>query len=101
MKRRPASVFVLALVIAAFVAMGWAASARGPSKAAEPGTTAAAAEQALVRRGSDGDVRWIKDVGFPLTDEQGRVQGVAGVGQDITAQKRAEEALREREERLV
>ena len=50
MKRRPASVFVLALVIAAFVAMGWAASARGPSKAAEPGTTATAAEQALIRR---------------------------------------------------
>ena len=53
-----------------------------------------------VRRGSDGDVRWIKDVGFPLTDEQGRVQVVAGVGQDVTAQKRAEEALHEREERL-
>ena len=53
-----------------------------------------------VRRGSDNEVRWIKDVEFPLTDEQGRVRGVAGVGQDITAQKHAEEALREREERL-
>lgn len=52
-----------------------------------------------VRRGSNGEVRWIKDVEFPLTDEHGRVHGVAGVGQDITAQKHAEEALREREER--
>ena len=53
-----------------------------------------------VRRGSDGEVRWIRDVEFPLLDEQGHVRGVAGVGQDITAQKRAEETLREREERL-
>lgn len=53
-----------------------------------------------IRRGSDGEARWIKDVSFPLTDAQGRVEGVAGVGQDITLQKRAEEALREREERL-
>ena len=53
-----------------------------------------------IRRKSDGEVRWIRDVEFPLTDEQGHVQRVAGVGQDITAQKQAEEALREREERL-
>ena len=53
-----------------------------------------------IRRGSDGEVRWIKDVEFPLTDEHGRVHGVAGVGHDITPQKHAEEALLEREERL-
>ena len=53
-----------------------------------------------IRPMPQGKVRWIRDVEFPLTDEQGRVQAVAGVGQDITAQKRAEEALREREERL-
>ena len=53
-----------------------------------------------VRRGSDGEIRWIRDVEFPLLDEHGHVRGIAGVGQDITAQKRAEETLREREERL-
>ena len=53
-----------------------------------------------IRRGSDGEIRWVKDVAFPLTDAQGRVERVAGVGQDITAQKQAEAALREREERL-
>ena len=57
-----------------------------------------AEQEFRVRRGSDGEVRWIKDVEFPLIDEHGRVYGVAGVGQDITAQKHAEEALREREE---
>jgi PAS domain S-box-containing protein len=37
--------------------------------------------------------------GYPLFDEDGRYAGVHGAGRDITKRKRAEEALRESEER--
>jgi two-component system cell cycle sensor histidine kinase/response regulator CckA len=42
----------------------------------------------------DGSVRWIRDRGFPLRDDAGQVYRVAGIAQDITDRKRAEEALR-------
>ena len=55
-------------------------------------------EYRIVR--ADGDVRWILDVGFPITDEAGRVVRAGGIAQDLTERRLAEEALRESELRL-
>ncbi|NEO26952.1 MAG: PAS domain-containing protein, partial [Kamptonema sp. SIO4C4] len=38
----------------------------------------------------DGSVRWIRDRGFPITDDQGQVYRVAGIAEDITERKQAE-----------
>jgi PAS domain S-box-containing protein len=43
----------------------------------------------------DGRIRWIRDRAFPIRDEAGEVYRVAGLAQDITARKRAEESLRQ------
>jgi PAS domain S-box-containing protein len=48
----------------------------------------------------DGEVRWILDVGFPVLDHSGRVVRVAGIAQDLTERRVAEEALRKSEQRL-
>ncbi len=48
----------------------------------------------------DGSVRWIRDRGFPVRDASGKVYRVAGIANDITERKLAEEALRESEERF-
>ena len=45
----------------------------------------------------DGSVRWIWDRAFPVSDDSGKVQRIAGIAADITERKRAEEALRESE----
>ncbi|HEV2381719.1 MAG TPA: PAS domain S-box protein [Terriglobia bacterium] len=47
----------------------------------------------------DQSIRWLRSRGFPIRNHQGRVYRVAGVTEDITDRKQAEEALRESEER--
>ena len=46
----------------------------------------------------DGSFRWIHDRGFPIRDENGRVYRIAGIAEDITGAKVAEEALRQAEQ---
>ncbi|HRU05904.1 MAG TPA: PAS domain S-box protein [Candidatus Brocadiia bacterium] len=50
-------------------------------------------------RDKQGRVHWLEDRGRPLRDAGGRIVGVAGVLRDTTARVRAEEALRESEDR--
>lgn len=42
----------------------------------------------------DGQIRWIRDRAFPVRDASGDVYRVAGVAEDVTERKRADEALR-------
>jgi two-component system, cell cycle sensor histidine kinase and response regulator CckA len=44
----------------------------------------------------DGEVRWIRDEGFPVRDASGRVTTINGIASDITDRKRTEEELRRR-----
>lgn len=48
----------------------------------------------------DGSIRWICDRAFPIHDSQGSLYRVAGVAEDITERKQAEDALRESEAKL-
>ena len=41
----------------------------------------------------DGQIRWIRDRGFPIQDEQGIVYRLAGIAEDITTRKQAEADL--------
>jgi two-component system sensor histidine kinase UhpB len=43
----------------------------------------------------DGSVRWIRDRGFPVKNQTGEVYRVAGIAEDITERKHAENALRD------
>ena len=43
---------------------------------------------------SDGQVRWMRDTSFPLLDEQGRVQRIAGIGHDATEEVELHDRLR-------
>jgi PAS domain S-box-containing protein len=47
-----------------------------------------------------GSVRWIRDRAFPVRDETGKVYRIAGIAEDVTERKRAEEALRQSQQRL-
>jgi PAS domain S-box-containing protein len=47
-----------------------------------------------------GDVRWIRDHGFPVHDDSGRAYRIAGIAEDITEQRRAAEQLIESEQRF-
>jgi diguanylate cyclase (GGDEF)-like protein/PAS domain S-box-containing protein len=52
----------------------------------------------LVKTAS-GDMRWLLTTKVPLFDKTGKATGIVGIGRDITERKRAEEALRQQEER--
>jgi PAS domain S-box-containing protein len=43
----------------------------------------------------DGETRWVRDRAFPISDENGKVHRIAGIAQDITAWKKAEQELEE------
>ena len=49
---------------------------------------------------SDESIRWIRARGFPIQDESGRFYRVAGIAEDITERKQAEEKLKQSEERF-
>ena len=48
----------------------------------------------------DGSIRWICDRGFPIEDKSGRCYRVAGIAEDITEGKRAEEETRRHATRM-
>lgn len=48
----------------------------------------------------DGTVRWIRDRGFPIKNELGETQRIAGIAEDITDRKRTEEELQETSQTL-
>ncbi|MGE4219259.1 MAG: PAS domain-containing protein [Alphaproteobacteria bacterium] len=48
----------------------------------------------------DGEIRWVIDRGFPVSDASGRVYRVVGTARDVTERKQAERALRESEQRF-
>lgn len=50
--------------------------------------------------GEGSDTLWVQTSGEPLFDAQGRFAGYHGFGRDVTQQKRLEQALRTREQRL-
>jgi diguanylate cyclase (GGDEF)-like protein/PAS domain S-box-containing protein len=41
----------------------------------------------------DGTMRWVQDRAFPVRDPQGRIYRIAGIAEDVTDRKRAEEQL--------
>jgi PAS domain S-box-containing protein len=49
----------------------------------------------------DGSIRWVWDRGFPVRDAAGHLHRFAGITQDVTERKQAEEALRVSEERFA
>jgi two-component system, sensor histidine kinase and response regulator len=49
---------------------------------------------------SDGEIRWIRDRAFPITDATGQVYRIAGIAEDISDRIAAEEALRKLNEEL-
>jgi PAS domain S-box-containing protein len=46
----------------------------------------------------DGKEKWIRNRAFPVRDERGELIKIAGIAEDITARKQAEQALRDSEE---
>jgi PAS domain S-box-containing protein len=51
-------------------------------------------------RPNDGAVRWIRDSGFPIRDQSGTINRVAGVLQDVTADRQRTKALEDSEARF-
>lgn len=48
----------------------------------------------------DGEVRWLRDRGFPIRNAQGEIYRIGGVAEDITDRKEAEERLKANSEQL-
>lgn len=48
----------------------------------------------------DGEIRWIRDRAFPVRNRSGEVYRIAGIADDITVRKQAEEALQQSEAQL-
>ena len=51
-------------------------------------------EQEYRIRRPDGTIRWIRDRAFPIKNEEGEVTRIAGIAEDITERKAAEDAAR-------
>ena len=49
----------------------------------------------------DGTIRWIRDRGFPVRDESGYVYRIAGLAEDITVHRLAEDQLRRQQVELA
>lgn len=56
------------------------------------------AEYRIIR--PDGSIRWIQDMAFPVRNEAGKVERIAGVARDITLRREAVEALLESQRQL-
>ena len=48
----------------------------------------------------EGNVRWLRDRGFPIRNESGQIYRVGGVAEDITDRKEADDRLRAKREQL-
>ena len=48
----------------------------------------------------NGEIRWIYDRGFPVKNDQGKIDRLTGIATDITERKQAENALRQSEAQL-
>ncbi|MGB3267781.1 MAG: PAS domain-containing protein, partial [Microcoleus sp.] len=48
----------------------------------------------------DGEIRWIRDRAFPITNQAGKVYRVVGIAEDISDRKHSEKVIRESEERF-
>ena len=55
---------------------------------------AAAVYEFRILRPSDGAFRWIRNHGFPLFDEEGRVRRIGGISSDVTEARQAEQHQR-------
>lgn len=55
-------------------------------------------EYCIVR--PDGTIRWVHDRAFPIRDESGRAYRIAGIAEDITERKQAQQALRNAYDRI-
>lgn len=68
------------------------------NRLSEAATTGSLDEEFRIVR-PDGTIRWVEAQGFPVRNPEGQTYRLAGVAQDITARKLAEEARRDSEDR--